>query len=250
MNCPFCGAQIGPQPWERQAVAQGWEQREYHTFNAGTINAALASGATYEHKKPTRPARLDSDVLVPFWQSVISGAVGALVVGCGSALIGAGWRSFLWAGVGGAGALGLAWVVILGEHRLALFELEKLIGRDLTGDGVTGRPAPVPQVQREPVRVEVIERNERGLLRRVRFVDFPPNITDGDLHRLAVAVLQDGCEFSRRGLADAVSPDKYAAVFRPLLRGGLLRYANGRNVNNGFEITPSGRSFLRQYEVE
>lgn len=251
--CPFCRLPIprndAPmlQSWEGQAMSEGWNRREFQRFDSGTVNAAVASGAVYERSKPIRPARLESDVWVPALQSVISGAVGALVIGCGSALAGAGWRSFLWAGIGGAGCLGLAWAVILGEHRKALVAVERLVGRDLNGDGFVGRPAQA--APREPLRVEVTETNERGHLRRVRYVALPANITDQDLHRVACAVLQDGKPFSKRGLGGVLNPEKYSGVYRPMLRGGMIRYTNGVSAGAGVELTASGRSFLRQYEA-
>jgi len=246
-RCFACGAPenwrelIYRASWEHQAVQTGWSR--YSQFNAGTVNSAVANGATYERRKPVRPAKVESDVTVPLLQSIITGITGGIVTGSVAVLVGQGWQSLLY-GVAGSGVVfGLAWSVILGEHRRALWEIERIIGRDLDGDDQIGQPI----IQREPVRVESIERNVRGGAKRIRYVTLPVGVNDADLERLAEAVLSDDKPFSRRGVAGVIGPDKFAGISRAFQSGGLAQFTNGKNASNGIELTPSGRAFLRQY---
>jgi len=246
-RCRVCGAprnwaELVRPPWERRADAEGWSR--FSQFDAGTVGAAIKAGATYEKRRPTRPAKLESDVWVPVAQAAFSGVIGALLAGTGAGLLGQGWRSLLWSGIGGAVTLGASWFIILGEHRRALEEVERIVGRDLNGDGMVGSPSPGP---RDPITVESVERDDKRRLRRIRYVTLPVGVTDGDLERLARAVLVDGAAFSRRGLADVVSGEKYGGISKAMLGGGLLGFVNGKNEYNGLVLTFSGRAFLRQY---
>jgi hypothetical protein len=248
-NCPLCGApanwsRLVRVPWAQAADAHGWDRHEYTVFGSGVVRDAVYNGASYEKRRPVRAASVASDVVVPVLQSVVSGVVVGGVASGIAALTGAGWAALLWGmGVGTAG-LGLAWLMILREHRSALWEIERITGKDLDGDGHTGRSV---QKRGDPVTVEVVQRDERGRLRHIQWLHLPPTVTDDTLTRLATAVLLNGREFSRRKLPDGMlSPDQYSAVKDAMLKGGLLRY-KGKGEQAGVELTGPGRAFLRQY---
>lgn len=248
-ECPFCGApmnwrELVRPPWERRAQAEGWTR--FSAFDAGTVGSALQAGATYEKRRPIRPARMESDVMVPLAQSVITGIAGGVVAGSVAALRGAGWWSLLWAAAGGAATWGASWMVLLNTTRSLMWEVERIVGRDLDGDGDVGEPVG----QREPIRVESLERDARDRVKRIRYVTLPVGVTDDDLARIAQAALVDELPFSRRGLAEVISPDKYTGISRAMLEGGLLSFSNGRNNANGVVLTGAGRAFLRQYVPE
>jgi hypothetical protein len=247
-HCPICGAPANWQdlvrpPWERNLDARGWDRTEWSAFGAGVIQQAIQAGATYEKRRPTRAASVASDVTVPAAQSAISGAIVGVIAGSGAALCGAGWHSLWWGAGAGALGVGLAWLVILREHRAALWEVERIIGRDLDRDGHVGQPVPT---KRQPVQVEVVERDHRGRLKRMQWLKLPPTVTDDHLQAIAHAVLIDGQDFSRRKLQDAMSVEAYGLLADAMLKGGLLRY-KGKTQNAGVELTSSGRAFLRQF---
>jgi hypothetical protein len=245
--CVLCGAPKDwaerlRAPWEQSADRHGWDRREYTMFSAGVVKEAVTAGASYEKRRPTRAATVASDVLVPVLQSGISGIVSGILGGAGAGIAGLPHPVLIGLGAGACG-LGLAWVVILREHRQALWEIEKIVGRDLDGDGVVGRLVPKP----EPLKVEVTTRDERGRLRQMQWLDLPPSITDETLADLAEAVLLNGRDFSRRKLPDGLlSPDDYGAIKDAMLQGGLLRY-KGKGEQAGVELTGAGRAFLRQF---
>jgi len=169
-------------------------------------------------------------------QSGVSGLVGGVLIGAGAGLAGVG-NPWLVGLAGGALALGAAWGVLLSEHRAALWEVERIMGRDLDGDGRVGNPPPPSAV----TRVEVSERDNGR--RRIRYVDVP--LSDGDLERLARAVLVRKARFSRRGLSDVLSQTQYADVYQAMSDGGLLVEIPGE----GNELTAAGRAFLAQYKA-
>ena len=249
-SCPFCGAppdwrSFLRQPWESAADAHGWQRREFQT-----LHAEARPGASYERKRPSREPTFQADVAVPVLQSAVSGVVTGILGGATASVAGVShpWLIGLTASAAG---LGLAWVVILREHRQALWEVERFVAADLDRDGHVGLPSPESfgpgtKGSREPVRVEVIQRDSRGHLRQLRWLDLPPTVTEPMLERLARAVLVDGTDFSRRKLNPILSAEAYGLLAARLLQGGLLRY-KGRGENAGVELTPAGRAFLRRY---
>jgi len=237
-KCPRCGA---PANWREllslEDPGRSWDRREYHTYGFA-LDAAIAAGAEYERRRPSRPATLESDVFVPGLQALITGVTAGVCVGTLVAV--ADWPH-LAATIGmgvAAGAMGATWLVLLGTHRKLLWEIERVSGMDWDQDGMVGEPPPPPPM----TKVEIV--SERG--RRYRYVDVPLN--DAELRSLADAVLRRGVGFARRALAasDALIGEKYGDVMRAMLKGGLLRERGG-GPNSGVELTPAGRAFLRQY---
>jgi len=239
-KCPLCGA---PRNWEQvlkqvQRGSQGdpawgpWQERRYGAFGLGDVSA-LPAGAEYERRRPVRDPAIESDVITPVLQSVMSGAVGAILAGAGAVLLDAS-KPWAVAALGGAGVLGLTWYVLLREHRGLLWEIERVTGADIDGDGAVGAP------EAKTTRVEVTERTNGHT--RMRFVDVP--LSDAELESVARAVLVQRERFSRRGLSGVLSQSQYADVYDAMLGGGLLR---DRSDGRGVELSPSGRAFLGQY---
>jgi len=211
------------------AQPAGWERIEMqqYAFGAGTVPA----GVMHERRRTARAPTTESDVKVPLAQSGITGLVAFLASTAIAAKSGAGWDALLSGAAWGATMWGGTWLVLLVIHRKALYEVERITGTDLDNDGYIGEPPPKSTVQ-----VEIVEKGGRFR----RYVNTP--LDDDEWTKVARAVLVAGASFSRRGLKDVVPEEDYPGVYKPLLSGGLLR-ENG----NGVELTPAGRSFLRQY---
>jgi hypothetical protein len=201
---------------------------------------SLPIGATYERRKPQRSASLESDALVPAIQAGLSALVASIAGGATSAVLDV-WRPWPAAGVCGVGALAISWLVLLRDHRGLLWDIERVTGADLDGDGHVGQRI---QVKPDVTRVEVTEHRRNQT--RVRYCDVP--LSDPELERLAAGVLQRGVSFSRRSLADAeiLEAERYSDVKDAMMGGGLLRY-RGNGKHSGLELSPAGRAFLRQY---
>lgn len=240
-QCPLCGA---PKNWrelikhhaKHEPAWRPWEERRHSPFALGSV-ADLPAGSEYERRRPIRDPHIESDVVTPGLQALISGLVGGILGGAIAAAAGGGrpWAVGL---ASGAGILGLSWFALLKENRALLWEVERIIGADIDGDGVAGPVSVNHEPEPRVTRVEVTEKaNGRT---RMRYVDVP--LTDQELTKLAQAVLVRREPFSRRGLADVLSQSKYASVYQAMLDGGLIH-----DVGNGNELSGPGRAFLRQY---
>jgi hypothetical protein len=229
MKCPHCGHKI---PWS------DWVSREYDGFTLGA--AAVPAGAEYERKRPARDANIETDVITPAIQSLITGVVTGACAAAAASLLN--WDQPAVTGVTtGTGVLSAVWVILLREQRSLLWEIERITGADIDGDGRVGPPEPAGR-EREPVRVEVSERS--GRYQRIRYIDLPATVSDDDISSVARAVLVSRRNFSRRDLD--ISPETYRDLSERMLDGGLLRY-RGNGPRSGLELTGVGRSFLRQY---
>jgi hypothetical protein len=240
----MCGA---PKNWRELLRAKHnadpawrqWETHSYRNFGFG-VDEVIAAGAEYERKRPVRDASLESDVFTPSLQALISGVAGGVCLGALAAIFH--WdRPFVIGLASGTGVMGLTWFVLLREHRDLLWEVERITGTDLDRDGAVGEPVAV-DTEPEPriTRVEVTER-KKG---RIRYVDVP--LSDGELERMARAVLVAKESFSQRGLGNILSQDQYSETYQAMLDGGLLRY-KGKSARSGVELTGAGKAFLEQY---
>jgi hypothetical protein len=203
--------------------------------------ASIPAGAEYERRRPVRDPAIESDVITPVLQALMSGAVGAILSGAGAVIADAS-KPVAFAALGGAGVLGLAWFTLLREHRGLLWEIERVTGADLDRDGTVGAPGASQSTEPREVRVEITERSRNRA--RMRFVDVP--LSDSELEAVARAVLVQREAFSQRGLADILSQEQYGATYQAMLDGGLLRY-KGKSARAGVELTGAGRAFLEQY---
>ena len=195
----------------------------------------------YRQEPISRYTSLETEAWVPMAQAGIISIAWAFVAAMGAGLL-TGWRGWPWWVVPSTGvvvAVSLFAVQVtrlIGERRDLLWRREEIEGRDINGDGWIGAPPPT-------TRVELVDQENK----RIRYVDIP--LSDGELARLARAVLIQRVEWSRRNLADAgaLIEDKYTAVIEPMLAGGLLAY-RGTGPTSGIEVTATGRAFLRQYQ--
>jgi len=206
-----------------------WTKRDGATMAIGDV--AIPSGASWERRQPSGKAELIGDVLVPMLQATVTGIVGAMVGGLVGGHLGA-------AAIGGAVSFGLSWLVLLVDHRAALWAIETVAGQDIDGDQVVGNPDPEPV---STVRVELAQRHPGG--QRLRFVDLP--IDDDKLSDVALAVLRNGSPFSRDGLSSVLSQTEYRRLSGAMVEAGLLHDLPG----NRRELSASGRALLRRLVV-
>ena len=196
---------------------------------------ALAAPLVERRTPATGPGTLQSDVVVPLSQAIITGGVAGTLAGAVAAMTGARQAAAIGAAVGGVVLAGV-WVLLLSDRRALLWNIETTIHRDLDHDGTIGEPEPPPLT-----RLELVDPGKR----QIRYVDVP--LSDQDLEALARAVLRPGATFSRRSLPDGLlSPEVYGDLVARLLTAGLL-VQRGRGLEAGVELTAAGRSWLRRY---
>ena len=219
MGCPKCGYS-----------GADWMKREYTGFSFGA--AAVAAGAEYERRRPVRDANLESDVLTPFLQALITSAASGVCIGALATLNNV-TRSAVIGLAGSAGTLLLSWLILLRQSRALLWEVETVTGAE--------EEKPEAEPTEAPGFIETMVRQQNGHSFRLGRIPF----TNREARAVASAVLRNGVPFSRRELvavgAIADDPEHYSAIFNEMLRVGYMEKRG-----QGGALTDSGRDFLRQ----
>ncbi|NJO00083.1 MAG: hypothetical protein HC875_41200, partial [Anaerolineales bacterium] len=196
----------------------------------------------YERRQPARPASWESDVLVPLAQSAVWGAVGGLLsIGLPVFITGWPWWTPFPAFVL---STSLAWWLISADHQRALWIVEKMVNRDLDGDGQTGQPetdAP------KSVSLEVTHRTEAGTFVRMFRFDLHPSITESLFQQWGRQALKNGdltqaLWVNRRSF----SREAYTDLLDKLESSGLVQ-RSGSAKNAPYELTRTGQATIRRY---
>lgn len=107
-----------------------------------TGSGELPPGSEMETAIPARPASFVADVVVPFVQALVTGALLAGLVVFALGELAPGWDVDpfkVWLGLALA-ITALTWLILLGQTRRLLWTIEKLTGLDLDGDQLAGKP--------------------------------------------------------------------------------------------------------------
>lgn len=209
----------------------GWTERPAHTYQSPTaVQSALAAGVSFERRQPARPASLASDVIVPLAQALATGIIAFILN-----KLTLNWNS----GTVAAGVIALAWLVLLIDHRSALWNIERVIGADLNRDGFTGPPEPPPTT-----RVEIIEPKPRSHHEIYLQFDLDPGV----LSQFARAAIggQSLSEASWCGTGNPLSRAQYNHLRDTLITRGLARWRNPAHPRLGWEPTAKGCAVLRE----
>ena len=182
------------------------------------------------------PSGLTDGVVVPGLQAAITGALVGL-----AALAVAAWLKWPYWAVGGTAAalatLG-AWLSYRGRWA---WLLERMLGADITGDGVIGQPEPEP----EPLRV-IVDHTEDGS-RSTDFIDLP---VDRERAGTFARALLDGYRgFSLNawtGRGALFSRREYDALVATFIQRGLATWRNPQAHAQGVELTAAGRAVIRR----
>ena len=130
-------------------------------------------------------------------------------------------------------ASGISWFLLFFKDRKLLWKTEEALGLDLNRDGKVGEP--------EIVRGEITDRDRRQKIN----VEFPfPN---DRLRAVAQAALRGGAAFSRRGLSDVITESQFHTLQQEFLKRGLCYWKNPESEQQGVDLSPGGRAFLRMY---
>lgn len=239
-TCPICRQRLTVQPVGRSPTQYGFKRQDWQDFAfevGGGGAAALPAGATFTRRQPARPASVESDVKVPFFQAMICGAIGGLVTLMVVIAVAVKERWALW--VPPVSALSafllvgtITWFLLLGAHRKLLWLVEEITGQDLNKDGEVGDP--------DEVHIWLGDAEEKSKKKTV----LPVN--KQTLRRVAKAVLQAGKPFSRRGLKGILSDGKFRKLEETLLQEGWAVYKEG-GPNAGIELTYPGAAALRWF---
>lgn len=230
-TCPHCGRQIELTKANTRSTALAmWHQRQ--TFESAVPAIAQAHPAPQfseaERRAPARAASVESDVLVPATQALITGAV-SLIPGIALTIwLEMPWYSpFLIAG----GVIALFWLYLLDAHRKLLWSVETIINRDIDGDGAKGNP--------KPARVEVAVKAHRHTE-----LDDLPGPVDA-LREFAQDVYSGRVTFSERG---ARKSGYGATAFKELrttfINRGWATWNVPGEARQGVKLTAKGRAVM------
>jgi len=209
-------------------------QKTYHSAIVGAVDAGMVR--SWEKREPVERQRtLSADYFIPLLSSVTTGAFG-----------GAALAVVLGIEAGGIAAVllsGAAWLYNQASTARLNWRVERLVGRDIDGDGWIGEPQPAPQPLPPPrtVQVEHIERRANNHW-RMHWEELPTWLTDDKLGALAQLIIVEGASFSRRGIERAISQDEYPAIVEAFKSARFI-FPRGR----GWELTGSGRRFLGKF---
>lgn len=225
-------------------VDSGWKRERWQEFGY-SVPAALGTesapapmpGATYTKRQPARPASVESDVLVPFWQAVISAVLGGVLVLVITVFLSIENEWSLWVpplSFLGATALILfcAWLWRLGAHCKLLWLVEMITGKDLDQDGQKGPPR-----QAEPFCVEWTDRENKRKEKHY----WP--VPEAQIREIGQAHLR-GVNLSKRELAKhtSLSEEKALEVLAYMRQKAYAQYVDG----NRTELTGRGEWFFKQ----
>lgn len=250
--CPYCGKPLTVSPgYDFGANMQGvhrepTRQTTRRLYHADTLGVGAVAGGWTEqyqeaiYEEPARAATPQSDVVVPLFQSSISGLIVALL-GAVVCFV----QKWPWyvAPVLGLITLGLTWLWLLQEHRRSLWKRERYIADN---------PPPAQSPAPETLRVELTSNPPAapadGNLYsggEMRFLNLP--VSRGQLAHIA----QGGYRWSIRGLAESgLSQNEAKDLLRAMLTAGLLEYPHGQpNAPAGADLTPAGRAIIRKVSL-
>jgi hypothetical protein len=237
MKCPICGYNGG-----------GWSQCDNHVFEqvadalmpAGRppltpATAAVPAGMTMERRRPARAADLRSDVAVPCLQATITGLLATVGGGGVAALVG--WDVLGVGAVVGGVATGVAWYLLLRQHRDLLWDIETITGVDLDGDGKAGTPA----TTRLEVTIPATEQHGQQTL-ILDGLDATPE----QLRTWARGMLQGRmAESEWYGKGRLFSKGQFYALRQEFIERGLMAWVNEQAHAQGTELTAVGRWVCR-----
>lgn len=207
-----------------------------HTMKPLHSGDAVAAESFHESTRttPHRAATRESDVAVPLQQAAIT--AGVITLPAVVLTVASGWPIHVPLVVGAA-SFTMSWFWLLRDSRSLLRITERIVNRDIDGDGRIGdEPA-----ESKPVRVEVREQREGGMT--MRFLDMP--IDEAQLQTFARGLLS-GQPFSERAWAGDGKPfsqNDFAALRDKLIETGYARWKGGER-RMGAELTAKGRAMF------
>jgi len=223
-TCPLCGSWLNHR-FDFSVASLGGQQAPDFPFSEAV------------REMPSRAPTVQGDVAVPLCQAGITGLVVGLPVGVAAVALG----SPLWVGACAFSSVtGIAWLLLLSDHRRLLRSIETVIGRDLDGDNRVG------QVEKPPtVRVEVEKKKDTG---RSDWLLFDLSGSPSALQSLASGVLS-GLSLSESewsGSGRPFSRSDFRALRSQLIERGLACWRNPGAPAQGVELTAVGRAVFRR----
>lgn len=176
-------------------------------------------------REPIRAASASSDVVVPFYQSLITGVLLAVLTAVAAFVWALPWWTPL--AVGGMVWVGL-WLYLLADHRKSLWRIEEYLDADLNGDGAVGKPQSVTRL--------MVTVNGTGQIMEAQF-PVAPDI----LVKLARGMIGAERPFSQREWRHLIKDrNEFQEIRDVLMNMGLMAWKDTGNRKLGVMLTPFG----------
>ncbi len=188
----------------------------------------------YEQMEPAREGSVHSDVLVPLFQSLITGFFGGAILALVTwYFIAQDAEYALYAfGISLVVIATVVWMGLLDDHKRLLWRVERLVGKDFDGDGTIGEPEHlVVEIHRPGPYGENADFLHLGVDKE-RFTEFVRGILSGE--PVTVARWTGSGRTFRRG--------EFEKLRSELMERGILRWRGARN--QGADLTPEGKEIL------
>ena len=217
-QCPSCGQVLKVIPLSGGGAGHhvgGWQSGR--SFALG----AAPPGSEYSRETPLADmSSIEAGVKTPLFQSLLTGVGAALLTGLGCVFKGWHWVTIptVWVIVSV-----LAWWLLLLNTRGLLKTVERVVGRDLDGDGAIG------------FSVEITLPPSEG--KKMLFANFPGCRPEHVKRFARVAV--DGKPTSEGA---GLSRTRFVAIREESLRRGLVRWRDPEYHTTGLETTSLGRA--------
>jgi len=233
-TCPSCGTPLTVSAADALSSPE-WTTNHMQTFALGD-GAQIGTFKEMTRTMPTRNPTREGDVIVPLAQAFIT----ALCVGILAGIITL-WREWSWPipFVAFSVILAISWWWLLLDHRSLLRVTERVIGRDVDGDGFIGAPQPAPVQETSIAYTEPTPGGlhmERDTLK----------VSQAELAFIGRQVILGGRPFSK-AIVDGVTitENRFRDVQAIMREKGYARYKNPTAPKQGAELTRKGEATLR-----
>lgn len=221
-NCPKCGATLKVIPLAGGSASQSWERGQ--SFALG----APPPGAEYSREVPAADlSGVEAGVKTPLFQALLTGAAVGVVT-----VILAVWKHWAWVTpiVATVISAALAWWLLLLNTRGLLKTVERVIGKDLDGDGRVG------------FTVEITDLTEGK--KQMSYAHFPAR--QAEVERFATAAVNGWLTVNS---PHRLSRRKFTQLRDVALDRGLLAWRCAEARQQGVELTRVGEHVFKRLIV-
>jgi hypothetical protein len=247
-TCPYCGHRCIVEREEeeidmkRGLLERLFKPREFEASRSWEASVAQPVAQPQVVGRPVVPRDpvMTRYVKLPLTAAVIFGLFGAVLLAAITAGLAVWLKAQGWwlasvpavSIVGAAGIAAYVWFRLFNRGMEILEFLERLTGVDINADGSVGKPAG-PEV----IIVEIVNREGRN----IRRIELP--VKDAEtLRQVAHAMLQLGCNLSKRSLAKhtPLSEEKALVLLAAMREKGLARFNTNDKPQSGTTLTKDG----------
>ena len=221
-SCPACGVALRVEAMGTGSGSGGWQSGRAFAMGAAPL------GSEYSRETPLADmSSIEAGVKTPLAQAIITATVCGLLV-----ILGCVFKSWPWVAIPTAWVItfALAWWVLLLNTRGLLKTVERVIGKDLDGDGQIG------------FTVEITDLTEGK--KRMSFAHFPAR--QAEVERFATAAINGWLTVNS---PHRLSRRKFTQLRDVSLDRGLLAWRCAEARQQGVELTAVGRHVFKRLVI-